>query len=91
MSGDNRPDGLRSFETPPGGILTREVGAITGEVEIRTSWAGTHAVAEVRYVDADEWYTVAGLPGSMIPFEVMQHLAADPGVDADGNPVPSRL
>ena len=35
---DHGPE-TRFFTTPPGGIMTREVGAITGEVE---AWAATY-------------------------------------------------
>lgn len=90
MSGEPRPDS-RTLHTPPGGILTREVGAITGEVEVALVWAGTYTVAEVRYAGADEWYTVTGDANSLTISEVVKRLADDPGLDADGNPKASQL
>ncbi|WP_433579945.1 hypothetical protein [Nocardia brasiliensis] len=43
----------------PGGIMTDEVGVITGEVEIRSTVTDAgHASAQTRYAGADEWYTI---------------------------------
>ena len=44
----------------PGGVMTAEVGVITGELTLRTELAGDQVVLHVQYKDADEWYTVAG-------------------------------
>ncbi|GAA1048812.1 hypothetical protein [Arthrobacter russicus] len=42
-----------------GGIMTDEVGVITGDVEIESSWASPgHAAARCRYDGADEWYAI---------------------------------
>lgn len=47
-----------------GGIMTVEVGTITGEVEVMTSAAGEGVTTSVRYTGANEWYTPEGLvPG----------------------------
>ena len=45
----------------PGGVMTDDVGVVTGELELRTACdeRGALAVA-VRYAGADEWYTVTG-------------------------------
>jgi uncharacterized protein YkuJ len=45
----------------PGGVMTDEVGVVTGELTLRTE-AGRDGgvVVRVQYKDADEWYTVTG-------------------------------
>jgi|AntDryMetagUQ255_1029468.scaffolds.fasta_scaffold00272_3 hypothetical protein len=49
---------------PPGGVMTDEVGVITGELELRTACAGDGSVAvHVRYAGALEWYVVTGTAG----------------------------
>lgn len=45
-----------------GGIMTTEVGAITGEVEVSTSLEDGSPRTRVRYAGAEEWYTPEGLP-----------------------------
>jgi hypothetical protein len=58
-------DELRSeFVSTTGGVMTVEVGAITGELELLTRpTAGGEAIeASVRYAGAGELYTVAGSP-----------------------------
>lgn len=47
-----------------GGIMTVEVGTITGEVEVATSLEGDIASTKVRYAGADGWYTPEGLEPS---------------------------
>ncbi|TYB63306.1 hypothetical protein FXF51_24285 [Nonomuraea sp. PA05] len=46
----------------PGGVMTEEVGVITGEVTVRTVVAGERVTVRVQYLDADEWYEVEGSP-----------------------------
>jgi hypothetical protein len=57
---------LRSrFVSTAGGVMTEEVGAVTGELEFltRPSEAGEEALeALVRYAGAEEWYTITGSP-----------------------------
>lgn len=59
------PGGGRAWQsdfTPgPGGVMTDEVGVVTGELTLRTCVRsdGT-AVLYVQYKDAAEWYTVTG-------------------------------
>jgi hypothetical protein len=45
----------------PGGVMTDEVGVVTGDLTLRTEVddAGT-LVLKVQYKDADEWYTITG-------------------------------
>jgi hypothetical protein len=50
------------FVAGPGGIMTDEVGVITGDLELRTALAedGSTVRTEVRYEGADEWYALTG-------------------------------
>lgn len=44
---------------PPGGVMTNDVGVITGRLTIRTDVDDAGEVTlHVQYKDADEWYTV---------------------------------
>jgi hypothetical protein len=54
---------LRStFTSTTGGVLTNEVGAITGQLELLTRPARNGIEAEVRYEGARDLYTVSGSP-----------------------------
>jgi hypothetical protein len=44
----------------PGGVMTDEVGVVTGDLTLRSELAGTELTLRVQYKDADEWYTVTG-------------------------------
>lgn len=45
----------------PGGVMTVEVGVVTGPLTLRTELADTgDATLRVQYKDADEWYAVQG-------------------------------
>jgi hypothetical protein len=44
----------------PGGVMTDEAGVVTGELTLRTEWAGGQVTLRVQYKDADEWYAVTG-------------------------------
>ena len=44
----------------PGGVMTDEVGVVTGDLTLRTETAGADVTVHVQYVEADEWYTVTG-------------------------------
>jgi len=44
----------------PGGVMTDEVGVITGDLTLRTEETDGKVVLHVQYKDADEWYTVTG-------------------------------
>jgi hypothetical protein len=44
----------------PGGVMTDEVGVITGELTLRTEFTAGQVTLRVQYKDADEWYTVTG-------------------------------
>ncbi|MCP2262085.1 hypothetical protein LX15_005817 [Streptoalloteichus tenebrarius] len=48
------------FTAAPGGVMTDEVGVITGDLELRTRCDRAGAVTvEVRYAGADEWYRLS--------------------------------
>lgn len=44
----------------PGGVMTDEVGVVTGELTVRSELAGGQVTLRVQYKDADEWYVVTG-------------------------------
>jgi hypothetical protein len=44
----------------PGGVMTDEVGVVTGELTLRTELRAGQVVLRVQYKDADEWYAVTG-------------------------------
>jgi hypothetical protein len=44
----------------PGGVMTDEVGVITGDLTLRTDHTDGQAVVHVQYKEADEWYAVTG-------------------------------
>jgi len=44
----------------PGGVMTDEVGVVTGQLTLRTELAGNDVVLRVQYKDAAEWYAVTG-------------------------------
>jgi len=43
-----------------GGVMTDEVGVITGDLTLRTELSGDRVAVRVQYRDADEWYAVTG-------------------------------
>ncbi|WP_018723855.1 hypothetical protein [Salinispora fenicalii] len=44
----------------PGGVMTDEVGVITGELTLRTEYLDGQVILRVQYREADEWYVVTG-------------------------------
>lgn len=60
----------------PGGIMTDEVGVITGDVEIESSLDAAElsprAVARCRYDQANEWYLVTDAARSLDSAEQLQ-------------------
>ena len=72
------------FTPPPGGLMTVEVGVITGLVELCV----VKDRAKVRYVGAHDIYTVAGhIPDGWSFGQVTAFLVTDPGLGPDGNPL----
>ncbi|WP_119067902.1 hypothetical protein [Rubrobacter indicoceani] len=54
---------LRSkIESTRGGVMTAEVGAVTGTLELVTTVSDGTVEVRVRYVDAEDLYTVEGSP-----------------------------
>ncbi|MCA1715513.1 MAG: hypothetical protein LC781_01205 [Actinobacteria bacterium] len=94
-----REDERRSiFRSTVGGVLTDEVGAVTGDLELQTLLDPENLCIYVRYAGADEWYTVTGSPVSpgdrSYPADtherVVEHLTI-PGPVVDGNEEPASL
>jgi hypothetical protein len=81
-----------------GGVMTDEVGAVTGDLEIVTRLDTEGLCVFVRYAGADEWYTVTGSPLSLgdrsspaaLHERVVSHLTK-PGSVVDGNEEPVSL
>jgi len=44
----------------PGGVMTDEVGVVTGELTVKTVVDGDSARVTVQYKGADEWYAITG-------------------------------
>jgi hypothetical protein len=44
----------------PGGVMTDEVGVVTGDLTLRSELAGDQVTLHVQYLEADEWYKVTG-------------------------------
>ena len=44
----------------PGGVMTDEVGVITGDLTLRSELDGDKLTLRVQYKEADEWYVVTG-------------------------------
>ena len=99
-----REDEIRStFASTTGGVMTKEVGAVTGDLEISTRAEGVSLGVSVRYAGAEEWYTVEGSPISQagttpscpdelreLHQQVLDHLMR-PGRVVDGNELPASL
>ncbi|WDZ85773.1 hypothetical protein PVK37_04840 [Micromonospora cathayae] len=59
--GQSDPESRTSDIVPgPGGVMTDEVGVVTGELTLRTEFAAGQVTLRVQYKDADEWYAVTG-------------------------------
>jgi hypothetical protein len=90
---------LRSaFASTTGGVMTEEVGAVTGDLELltRPSTAGNLDVL-VRYAGAEDLYAVVGSPRPVPPGEhraaherILEHLTT-PGAIEAGNERPRDL
>ena len=102
--GNMNPNEMRStIASTIGGVMTKEVGAVTGDLEAATRPRVGGIEVVVRYAGAEEWYTVEGSPikphnaGRLSPSElhelhesVVSHLAT-PGVIVEGNEEASSL
>ncbi|MFI1015951.1 hypothetical protein [Streptomyces sp. NPDC020965] len=45
-----------------GGVLTDEVGVLTGDLSVHTTWADGEARVAVQYSGASDWFTMSGSP-----------------------------
>ncbi|BFV60835.1 hypothetical protein KCMC57_up59390 [Kitasatospora sp. CMC57] len=45
-----------------GGVLTEELGAITGDLTLHTTWVDGEARITIQYTGAQDWFTVVGSP-----------------------------
>jgi hypothetical protein len=80
---------IRKIESPPGGVMTEEAGAVTGLLTLRLRGRRDRQVyVDVAYEGSDEFYEVTGsplAPRAHLSDEIAGHLQADPGVDEHGN------
>jgi hypothetical protein len=51
---------------PPGGVMTDEVGVVTGPLTLRTALTGNVVTLWVQYREADEWYRVTGAETELV-------------------------
>lgn len=59
MSEERKTD----FTAGPGGVMTDEVGVVTGDLTLQTTVDSDGAVGQlVQYQQADEWYRLTGAP-----------------------------
>lgn len=83
-----------TVDTPTGGVMTEEVGAITGLVVITTS-PSDHGGLDVTiaYKGARDTYSVVGSPthAGIRHNQVIDHLTSDQGTTNSGNPAPADL
>lgn len=63
------PELRTSFTAPAGGVMTDEVGVITGDLELATTCENDHATVWIRYVGADEWYRLSQFDGPVTESE----------------------
>jgi hypothetical protein len=45
-----------------GGVLTEEVGVISGDLSVHTTWYDGQAQIAIQFSGASDWYTMAGSP-----------------------------
>ncbi|MER5327025.1 hypothetical protein [Streptosporangium roseum] len=59
-------DGNTRYESEitagPGGVMTDEVGVVTGDLTVATTVTGEQAETRVQYTGAEEWYILIGSP-----------------------------
>lgn len=70
-----------------GGVMTNEVGVVTGELEVTTEPTPGGTGVIVSYVGSPDRYTVTGSPiaGQPSHEDVVNELARDRGTGPDGN------
>lgn len=58
----------------PGGVMTVEVGCITGDLTVvTTDHPGGQVWVAVQYAGTDEWYTLDGMPALLPPGQATAH------------------
>ena len=50
------------IQSTAGGVMTEEVGAVTGDLDVETTFASDRVDVKIAYAGADEWYTPRGSP-----------------------------
>jgi hypothetical protein len=90
-----------TIHSTTGGVMTQEVGAVTGELEICTRLVAEGLEVAVRYAGAEEWYSVENSPipldngtGLLTPKHIHGRVAEQltkPGPIVDGNEQPASL
>ncbi len=75
------------FDSPAGGVMTDEVGAVTGPLSAWVERRGDVSVVLVSYRGSVDRYTVAGGPvaGEVSLERVREVLTREPGLDEAGN------
>lgn len=87
-----------AFASTIGGVMTREAGAVTGDLELATMVEGGRLLARVRYAGANEWYEIVGSPTQIEATDnpdeahrlIIEHLGR-PGPVTQGNEEPVSL
>ncbi len=51
---------IADLVAPPGGVMTDEVGVVTGDLTLRSEYADGTVTLRVQYKDAAEWYVITG-------------------------------
>ncbi|GIM95069.1 hypothetical protein Ato02nite_068620 [Paractinoplanes toevensis] len=59
------PDLTTDITAGQGGVMTDEVGVVTGDLTLRTEVSGSEVTVRVQYKEADEWYAVTGAKASV--------------------------
>jgi hypothetical protein len=99
VSGEEHPPPAElksSFTSTTGGVLTVEVGAVTGDLELLTRPTEGDIEAEIRYAGANDLYTVSGSPvpttdnHHKVHEAILQKLTT-PGRTEQGNELPVDL
>ena len=82
------PEHHMTFTSTTGGVMTDEVGAVTGELELSCRPEADGLRVLVRYAGTEEWYTVSGSPAQGDPGEALEKIVdhlQTPGPVVDGN------
>ncbi|MET9921624.1 hypothetical protein ACFV1C_04685 [Streptomyces sp. NPDC059605] len=64
----------RSVFSGHGGVLTDEIGVLSGDLTVHTTWADDTAQITVQYTGAIDWFTMSGSPVPCCSEEDSRHL-----------------